>query len=265
MNNVQLCNRSSAPVARTRTLLPAILVSLAAAWAGATALAADRSGVEVFKSQCFRCHEAGTAGAPKPGDKAAWAPRFNRGVDELVHSAIRGHGGMPPRGGKADLTDNELKGAVLYMFNPAGPPKDLPKVTQAPPPPGAGPHRVTTAGLDIYFGRVSAERIRAFPAGSPELKLHGGVPSGSGYHHVNVSVFDAATQTQVAGAKVVLDFEQLGRGRETKELEAVTVKGGASYGAYIRLAPKAAYTFVVRVTRPGAATPVEATFKESLN
>lgn len=265
MDNYPFCNRSSAQVAATRHLLPAIVMALSAAWAGTAALAAERSGAEVVKTQCARCHEAGTAGAPKPGDKAAWAPRFNRGVDSLVLSAIRGHGGMPPRGGKADLTDAELKSAVLHLFNPAGPPKDLPKAAQAPLPPGAGPHRVTTAGLDVYFGRVSAERIRAFPAGSPELKLHGGVPSGSGYHHVNVSLFDAATQAQVTGAKVALDIEQLGMGRVTKELEAVTLAGGASYSAYVRLAPKAAYTFVVRITRPGAATPVEATFKETLN
>ena len=83
------------------------------------------------KAHCVRCHEAGTAGAPKPGDKAAWAPRFNKGVDALVLSAIRGHGGMPPRGGKADLTDAELRGAVLYLFDPAGPPKEAAAERQA--------------------------------------------------------------------------------------------------------------------------------------
>ncbi|MDH5264746.1 MAG: c-type cytochrome [Betaproteobacteria bacterium] len=265
MDNNPLCIRSSAPAARAWRLVPAIVMVLSGAWAAATAQAADRSGAEVYKAQCVRCHDAGTAGAPKPGDKAAWAPRFKQGVDALVHSAIRGHGGMPPRGGKADLTDAELQGAVVYMFNPAGPPKELPKATQAPSPKGVGPHRVTMAGLDIYFGRVSAERMRTFPAGSPELKLHGGIPAGSGYHHVNVSVFDAATQTQVANARVVLDFEQLGRGRESKELEPMTIRGGASYGNYVRLAPKGSYTFVVRVTKPGATQAVEATFRETLN
>jgi len=56
-------------------------------------------------------------GAPKPGDKNAWSARFSRGVDVLVYSAIRGHGGMPPRGGAANLSDAELKEAITYMFN----------------------------------------------------------------------------------------------------------------------------------------------------
>jgi cytochrome c5 len=42
-----------------------------------------------------------------------------------VRSAISGHGGMPPRGDKADLTDGEIRAAILYMFNPKG--SDAPK------------------------------------------------------------------------------------------------------------------------------------------
>lgn len=240
------------------------VAGFAVAISGSGALAAERAPADVVKSQCARCHEPGTANAPRPGDKSAWAPRFNKGVDNLVLSAIRGHGGMPPRGGKADLTDAELRGAVLWMFNPAGTPKDQPRPAQAAPPPGAGMQRVTAGGLDIYLGRVSAERMRAYPPGSPEAKLHGGVPGGSGYHHVNVSVFDAATQAPVAGASVQLDVEQLGMGREPKALEAVTLAGGPSHGAYVRLAPKSSYTFHVKVSRPGA-PPVEARFQERTN
>lgn len=256
--------RMAAPVASPRIGFPMLLAGLVVALAGTAASAAQRSGAEVVKSHCSRCHDAGTAGAPKPGDKAAWAPRLNRGVDTLLLSAIRGHGGMPPRGGKADLTDDELRASLLYLFNPAAATKEPPRSARAPLPAGAGPQRVTAGGLDIYLGRVSAERMRAFPAGSPETKLHGGIPAGSGYYHVNVSVFDAASQAPVAGASVQLDVQQLGMGRETKALEAVTLAGGPSHGAYVRLAPKGNYTFYVRVSRPGA-QPVEAKFQERLN
>jgi cytochrome c5 len=223
------------------------------------------TGADVVKVQCVRCHEAGTGGAPKPGDKAAWAPRFNKGVDALVLTAIRGHGGMPPRGGKADLTDAELRGAVLYLFDPAGPPKEAPAGARPAAAGGTGMQRVSVGGLDVYLGRISAERMRAFPAGSPEAKMHGGIPGGSGYHHVNVSVFDAATQAPLAGATVSLDVEQLGMGREAKALEPLTVAGSTSYGAYVRLVPKNAYAFYVRVQKPGAAKPIEAKFQERLN
>jgi cytochrome c5 len=257
--------RNPATVAFARGGLTLAAAALSASLAATSALALERSGAEVVKSQCARCHEAGTAGAPKPGDKAAWAPRFNRGVEALVYSAVRGHGGMPPRGGKADLTDTELRSAVLYLFNPAGPPKEPAKAAQPVAPPGAGPQRVTAGGMDVYFGRISAERLRAFPPESPEAKLHGGIPAGSGYHHVNISVFDAATQAQITGATVDLDVEQVGMGRETKRLEASTISGGVSYGGYVRLAPKGAYVFVARIRKPGESAAVEARFQERLN
>ncbi len=252
------------PAAARQMRIPLVVLALTTPFLAPDAAAAP-TGAEVGKTHCFRCHEAGTGGAPKPGDKAAWAPRFNKGVDALVLTAIRGHGGMPPRGGKADLTDAELRGAVLYLFDPAGPPREAPASAKPAAPGGTGMQRVSVGGLDVYLGRVSAERMRTFPAGSPEAKMHGGIPGGSGYHHVNVSVFDAATQAPLAGATVSLDVEQLGMGREAKSLEPVTVAGSTSYGAYVRLVPKNSYAFYVRVQKPGAAKPIEAKFQERLN
>jgi cytochrome c5 len=79
--------------------------------------AAERSGEQVVRMRCSKCHEAGTGGAPKIGDKAAWAPRMSQGLDATVRSAINGHGGMPARGGMPDLTDTELRSAITYMFS----------------------------------------------------------------------------------------------------------------------------------------------------
>jgi cytochrome c5 len=258
MRSTMLSDTPRRPRCRAR-FLTAVIAS-AAALAG-PALAADRTAVEVVNGQCAKCHQPGTANAPKIGDKAAWVQRLKFGVDPLVYSGIRGHGGMPPRGGRADLTDSELRAAILYMYDPAGPPKDLPKSTAMPILPGAGPQRASAGGLDIYFGRVSAERLRAYPAGSAEMKIHGGIPSGTGYHHVNVSLFEAGTQTPVTGASVVLEVEKTGLGKESKALEAVTVAGGTSYGGYVRLAPKSDYAFVAKVTRPGA-PPAEVRFRD---
>lgn len=86
--------------------------------------AAGRSGQEVVQLQCSKCHEPGTEGAPRVGDRAAWTPRLKNGLDATVRSAINGHGGMPARGGMADLSDAEVRNAVIYMFNPgtASPP-----------------------------------------------------------------------------------------------------------------------------------------------
>jgi len=78
-----------------------------------------RDGATVYNTICTACHAAGLAGAPKTGDKAAWAPRIATGMDALLKSATNGKNAMPPRGGATDLTDDELKAAVEYLVGQA--------------------------------------------------------------------------------------------------------------------------------------------------
>jgi len=77
---------------------------------------APKDGPTVFNSVCGACHNTGAAGAPKAGDKAAWAPRLAQGKDALYKSAIAGKGAMPPKGGAADLSDGEIKAAVDHLL-----------------------------------------------------------------------------------------------------------------------------------------------------
>jgi cytochrome c5 len=79
--------------------------------------AAPRTGQQVVQAKCIECHGVGKFGAPKIGDQQAWIGRVSLGLDKVVSTAIRGHGAMPPRGGMADLTDPEIRSAVIYMFN----------------------------------------------------------------------------------------------------------------------------------------------------
>ncbi len=74
-----------------------------------------RSGEAIYNTICQACHAAGVAGAPKTGDKAAWAPRIASGMSALLKAAANGKGAMPPKGGAADLTEAELKSAVEYL------------------------------------------------------------------------------------------------------------------------------------------------------
>ncbi|TXG78681.1 MAG: cytochrome c5 family protein [Rhodocyclaceae bacterium] len=77
---------------------------------------APRDGATVYNSVCMACHASGAAGAPKAGDKAAWAPRLAAGNATLVKSVINGKNAMPPRGGGSDLSDDEIKGAVEHLL-----------------------------------------------------------------------------------------------------------------------------------------------------
>ena len=92
-----------------------VAVSAPAAGAGDTANAA---GKKTYDTVCMVCHAAGVAGAPKMGDKSAWAPRIAEGMDTLYQHAINGYQGkagvMPPKGGSS-APDDEVKAAVKYM------------------------------------------------------------------------------------------------------------------------------------------------------
>jgi len=74
-----------------------------------------RDGASIYASVCQACHATGAAGAPKTGDKAAWAPRIAKGIDALLQSALNGKGAMPPKGGAASLSEAELRSAVEHL------------------------------------------------------------------------------------------------------------------------------------------------------
>ncbi|HZZ94053.1 MAG TPA: cytochrome c oxidase subunit II [Usitatibacter sp.] len=94
-------------------------VAAAGAPAPAGGKGAANLGKTTFDGVCTACHSTGVAGAPKVGDKAAWAPRIAKGKDQLYHDAIHGLNAMPPKGGNAALPDDAVKAAVDYMVSQA--------------------------------------------------------------------------------------------------------------------------------------------------
>ncbi len=78
----------------------------------------ERSGEQVY-SKCQSCHDSGIMDAPKFGSLEDWAPRIERGIDNLLTVAIAGKGGMPPKGTCMDCSDNELKSAIQYIIDNA--------------------------------------------------------------------------------------------------------------------------------------------------
>lgn len=84
---------------------------------GAGGPPAGRSGQAVYERYCFSCHTPGIAGAPKPGDAEAWAPRLAKGREALLQVTLAGiTPGMPAKGMCFDCSDAELAAAIDYMI-----------------------------------------------------------------------------------------------------------------------------------------------------
>ena len=75
------------------------------------------TGQKIYKQSCQACHANGVANAPKPGDKAAWAPRIATGIDAMLATAKKGKGAMPPKGTCMSCSDADLKAAIEYMVS----------------------------------------------------------------------------------------------------------------------------------------------------
>lgn len=108
-----------APEAAAPTPAPEAAAPAPAPAAPATSGGNLAKGESIYKQSCFACHAAGVAGAPKLGDKAAWAPRIAQGNETLYTHSIKGFQGkagmMPAKGGNVSLSDADVKAAVDYM------------------------------------------------------------------------------------------------------------------------------------------------------
>jgi cytochrome c5 len=111
---------NAAAPAATAPAAPAAAPAAAAAIpaTAAPATASADAGKALYSATCVACHGAGIAGAPKVGDKGAWAPRVAQGANVLYEHALKGFQGktgmMPPKGGSS-APDADVKAAVDYM------------------------------------------------------------------------------------------------------------------------------------------------------
>jgi len=82
---------------------------------------AEDKGKTTYDTACVMCHKGGVMGAPKLGNKSDWDSRIAKGKDVLYKNAINGFKGskgvMPPKGGNAKLSDQDVKAAVDYLIS----------------------------------------------------------------------------------------------------------------------------------------------------
>ena len=152
--------------------------------ADASAPKGNMTGEQVYQAVCKTCHETGLAGAPKVGDKAAWAARLKQGIDTLYTHALKGTDkGMPPKGGNADLSDVEVQRAVVFMANQAGgtfkePPASstvaaASAAPQAAPPKASAPASAPAAATAPPAAVAKAGALLDMTSGTAMLQKYG--------------------------------------------------------------------------------------------
>ena len=105
----------AAQVAEPEAMAPEPVAEPAATQAAVEPPATSVDGQKIYQSSCQACHVAGVAGAPKLGDKEAWAPRIAKGNDALLLSVKNGLKAMPPKGTCMSCSEDELRAAMEYM------------------------------------------------------------------------------------------------------------------------------------------------------
>jgi cytochrome c5 len=93
-----------------------VTIEGAAAVAATAAINPADIGKHRYETTCKACHGTGVAGAPKFKSAADWKSRMSVGINGMLAIAIKGKGGMPPRGTCMSCTDDELKSAIEYML-----------------------------------------------------------------------------------------------------------------------------------------------------
>lgn len=76
------------------------------------------AGASVYNSKCIICHGSGAFGAPKLGDKKAWAPYIATGMDAMLAKVIKGKKDvMPPMGLCTECSESDLVDAIQFMIS----------------------------------------------------------------------------------------------------------------------------------------------------
>lgn len=178
------------PARRSALRMFAAALALAA---GATTAQERNAAKSIYELSCAGCHAGGLLGAPKFGDAAQWAPRVKNGLDALARNAIAGTAkGMPPKGGRPDLSDAQVRAVVEYMVAASGGKAATASATTTPasapaaPPSAAAPATSRATPLSAPTAAKPAAPAAAatpaapVPAPSPATASQASPPAAAG-------------------------------------------------------------------------------------
>jgi len=113
----------------------------------------------------------------------------------------------------------------------------------------------------IYHAILPAEMLRTYPAGSQEALMHGGVPGGKHFHHLQIALFDARTNARITDASVSATISEVGLAGSLQELEPFAIGDALTYGGYFGFSKLDLYKIEVRATLPDGDRVIEHSFE----
>ena len=113
-------------------------------------------------------------------------------------------------------------------------------------------------GMELFYGVMPAAIIRGHPNEHSERKMHGGVPRGSGQHHLIVSLFNVKTSQRIEDATVTASVSEAGLTPQRKPLDTMELAGTRTYGNYFSMSGPGPYRIEVDIRRHGDAKPAKA-------
>ena len=156
----------------------------------------------------------------------------------------------------ANLTDSELRSAIVYMFNPV----TAPTAASAVPGAATGQDFAVVDGTTVYFGVVPADVIRDHPKEYPQ-RVYGAAPSGPAQYYVTVAVFGGPNGKRIDDAVVKARVSTTTGAGPEKTLAPITIANSRSYGNYFTMGGAGPYKVTVHVSRPGAPKVIQAQFE----
>jgi hypothetical protein len=114
--------------------------------------------------------------------------------------------------------------------------------------------------MDVFYGVIPAEIIRGHSAGHTERKMHGGVPRGTGQHHLIVSLFEVKTGKRIENARVSARIGEAGLAPQSRPLERMQLAGTVTYGNFFTMSSPGPYRIEVKI-RPHGGASAQAVFE----
>lgn len=120
---------------------------------------------------------------------------------------------------------------------------------------------IIVGDLEIFYGVMPAEILRAHPPEHAERTMHGGVPASRNTYHLVVSLFDATNRARITDAQVEARVREAGLTPQTKPLQPMTMAGVVTYGNYFSMTPPGPFRITLDITLPHGGPPVQASFE----